>query len=77
MPPDLPAEVGFEPNRFRVDIHPGEGVWRVVILDPEGREVLEKTWSRQEEAELFASTARQHVRWLSEARFREYYRIDA
>lgn len=48
---------------------------RVAIVGPGGAEVLARTWPTQEEAATFASTVRQHLGWLSEERFREYYRL--
>lgn len=59
-------------NRYRVRVE-GAGGWRVLILDPEGRPVSERACADEAEARLFASTVSQHVRWLSEARFRRYY----
>jgi hypothetical protein len=55
--------------------------WSVAILDPQGREVAvracrDETEARtfsSTEARTFASTVRQHIAWLSEARFREIY----
>ena len=49
---------------------------RVAILDPQGAEALARTCADEEEAGLFASTVRQHIGWLSEPRFREYYRLE-
>jgi hypothetical protein len=46
-----------------------------VILDPSGREVSTRSCSDETEARTFASTVRQHAYWLSEAKFREYYRL--
>ena len=50
----------------------GKG-WSVAILDPEGREVAVRACRDETEARTFASTVRQHIAWLSEARFREIY----
>jgi len=47
----------------------------VVILDPSGREVSTRGCSDETEARTYASTVRQHVYCLSEAKFREYYRL--
>ncbi|HKX34547.1 MAG TPA: hypothetical protein VJP03_04360 [Actinomycetota bacterium] len=76
-------------NRFSVAIRDGEdgkGIgqgngqgagqgngWSVAILDPEGREVAVRACRDETEARTFASTVRQHIAWLSEARFREIY----
>jgi hypothetical protein len=74
-------------NRFSVEVRDGEdgqgigqGVghgieWSVAILDPEGREVAVRACRDEAEARTFASTVRQHIAWLSEARFREIYRF--
>lgn len=53
----------------------GESGWSVAIVDPEGREALVRACRDEAEARTFASTARQHIEWLSEERFREYYRL--
>jgi hypothetical protein len=45
----------------------------VAIVDPEGREVSSRSCRDEAEARTYASTVRQHVGWLSEPRFREYY----
>jgi hypothetical protein len=68
-------------NRFSVAIRDGEdgtGIgqgngWSVAILDPEGREVAVRACRDETEARTFASTVRQHIAWLSEARFRQIY----
>ena len=74
-------------NRFSVEVRDGEdgqgmgqgmgqGIgWSVAILDPEGREIALRACRDETEARTFASTVRQHVAWLSEARFREIYRL--
>jgi hypothetical protein len=78
-------------NRFSVEVRDGEddrgmgqgmsqgmsqGMrWSVAILDPEGREVAMRACRDETEARTFASTVRQHIAWLSEARFREIYRL--
>ena len=54
----------------------GQGIeWSVAILDPEGREIALRACRDETEARTFASTVRQHIAWLSEARFREIYRL--
>lgn len=50
-----------------------DGRFRVVIRDGAGHAVSERTCGSEEEALAFVSTVRQHIRWLSEAKFREYY----
>jgi hypothetical protein len=78
-------------NRFSVEVREGEdgqgigqGIgqgtgqgtgWSVAILDPEGREIALRACRDETEARTFASTVRQHIAWLSEARFREIYRL--
>jgi hypothetical protein len=67
-------------NRFSVEVRNGQGIgrgmeWSVSILDPEGREVAVRACRDETEALTFASTVRQHIAWLSEARFREIYRL--
>jgi hypothetical protein len=49
--------------------------WRVAIVDPEGREVSSRACRDDLEARTYASSVRQHVEWLSEPRFREYYQL--
>jgi hypothetical protein len=74
-------------NRFSVEVREGEdgqgigqGIgqgtgWSVAILDPEGREIALRACRDETEARTFASTILQHIAWLSEARFREIYRL--
>jgi hypothetical protein len=66
-------------NRFSVEVRDGEDGqridWSVAIFDPEGREVAVRACGGETEARTFASTVRQHIAWLSEARFREIYRL--
>jgi hypothetical protein len=75
-------------NRFSVQVRDGQGMgrgtsrgtsqgtrWSVAILDPEGREIALRACRDETEARTFASTVRQHIAWLSEARFREIYRL--
>jgi hypothetical protein len=64
-----------EANAYRVDVREGEGGWNVVILDPDGREVSARACRDESEAWTYASTVRQHAYWLSEQKFREYYRL--
>jgi hypothetical protein len=60
---------------FGVEVRGGEGTWRVAILDPHGEVVAERACRDGAEARTYASTVRQHIYWLSPAKFREYYRI--
>ena len=43
--------------------------------DPQGAAVFERSCGTEEEARTFASTVEQHIAWLSEEKFRRYYRI--
>jgi hypothetical protein len=69
-----PAEAAVA-NRYAVREAQGEQGWDVVILDPAGVEVLRRACRSESEARTFGSTVRQHVSWLSEEKFREYYRL--
>jgi hypothetical protein len=51
------------------------GGWRVVIADGAGRAVFERPGATEKEARAFASTVEQHLGWLSEEKFRRYYRL--
>jgi hypothetical protein len=69
-----PAEA-VEPNPYRVVVREDGGDWEVVILDPEGEPAWTRRYPDHAEAETLASTVRQHVYWLSPAKFREYYKL--
>jgi hypothetical protein len=67
-------------NRFSVEVRDGQRMgqgtrWSVAILDPEGRGIALRACRGETEARTYASTVRQHIAWLSEARFREIYRL--
>ena len=62
-------------NAYGVDVRRGEEGWSVAILDPAGRGVSERACRDEAEARTYASTVRQHVYWLSEEKFRLYYRL--
>jgi len=63
-------------NRYAVKVEDPNGAgWRVVIVDPAGSGVSERACTDEAEARTYASTVRQHAYWLSEAKFREYYRL--
>jgi hypothetical protein len=47
----------------------------VLILGPDGRELSRRACRDETEAWTYASTVRQHVYWLSDEKFREYYRL--
>ena len=65
------------PNRYGVAVRGGSKGWAVDIVDPAGRVVSSRACRDQAEAGRYASTVRQHARWLSEEKFREYYRLAA
>jgi hypothetical protein len=62
-------------ERFDVRIDRRGDGWRVGIVE-EGHVVSERACADLDEARLYASTVRQHADWLSEERFREYYRLE-
>ena len=62
---------------FEVRIEQAGGGWQVVIHDGKGAAVSERVCGDGVEAGTYASTVRQHISWLSEEKFREYYRIGA
>jgi hypothetical protein len=62
-------------NRYTVREAGTERGWEVSIVDPHGHVVSTRPCQTEAEARTFASTVRQHVYWLSEEKFREYYRL--
>lgn len=62
-------------NGYRVVVQGGDDGWIVQILDPAGAAVSERACRDETEARTYASTVRQHIYWLSESKFREYYRL--
>ena len=62
-------------NRYRVVLEEGTRGWRVTIQDPEGNAVSKRTCRDETEARTYASAVRQHLYWLSEPRFRNYYQL--
>ena len=72
--PDAPR-VAQDQNGYAARVDRVKEGWRVVILDPAGAVASERPCADQDEAELFASTVRQHIGWLSQERFRAYYRL--
>jgi hypothetical protein len=64
------------PNRYTVELRQDEQGWTVAIASPEGSEVATRACRDEEEARTYASTVRQHIEWLSESKFREYYRLE-
>jgi hypothetical protein len=53
-----------------------DGRWSVVIVDGAGSDVSSRACRDETEAWTYASTVRQHAYWLSDEKFREYYRLD-
>jgi hypothetical protein len=47
----------------------------VTIVDPSGASVSTRACGDEVEARTYASTVRQHIEWLSETKFREYYAL--
>ena len=62
-------------NPYAVREAEGAQGWDVIILDASGAEVWRRACRSESEARTFGSTVRQHVYWLSEEKFREYYRL--
>jgi hypothetical protein len=62
-------------NGYAVDVRRHDGGWVVAIISPAGSEVASRACGSESEALTYASTVRQHIYWLSEAKFREYYRL--
>ena len=60
---------------YDVEVRRPEGAWEVAIVDERGDVVSRRGCASEEEARTYASTVRQHLRWLSPERFRAYYRI--
>ena len=63
-------------NGYRVVMEDSEEGWHVVIEDPNGMAVSYRACRDALEARTYASTVRQHIYWLSEPKFREYYQLD-
>ena len=62
-------------NRYGVRIVRDPGGWVATIVEADGTVALLRACAGEEEARMFASTVEQHIRWLSEGRFRQYYRL--
>lgn len=61
---------------WTADALPGsDGTWTARILDRDGVARFERRFGSSEEAATFVSTVQQHAHWLSDTRFREYYRV--
>ncbi len=61
---------------FRVDVERGDHGWEVRIVSADGSVASVRPCAGETEARTFASTVIQHLGWLSERKFREYYRLD-
>ena len=63
-------------NRYGVHVEDVEGDGsRVVIVDTAGSAAGDRACKDEAEARTYASTVRQHIYWLSEEKFRQYYRL--
>jgi hypothetical protein len=62
-------------NRFEARIVDDDAGWRGEILDADGKVLTVRACRDGAEARSFASTVRQHIYWLSEEKFRDYYRM--
>jgi hypothetical protein len=62
-------------NGYEVLVDGHGDSWRVVIRDPGGADVSHRSCRDAGEARTYASTVRQHIYWLSEPKFRMYYRL--
>jgi hypothetical protein len=69
------VDAAAEPNGFTVRTTREDEGWRVSIVDASGTEVASRACRDEVEARTFASTVRQHIEWLSEPKFREYYAL--
>jgi hypothetical protein len=62
-------------NGYNVEVDEDGGGWRVRIVGPSGVPVAERVCRDEPEARTYASTVNQHIYWLSEQKFRRYYRL--
>ncbi len=65
-----------EENGYAVVVEDSAEGWHVVIQDRDGTAVSYRACRDALEARIYASTVRQHIYWLSEPKFREYYQLD-
>lgn len=63
-------------NRYAVNVRRDEQGWSVAIVAAGGSEIAVRACHDEHEARTYASTVRQHIEWLSEPKFREYYRLE-
>ena len=61
---------------YAVEVERGQHGWEVRILDVQGVAVSIRPCASETEARTYASTVIQHLGWLSEEKFRAYYRLD-
>jgi len=75
-----PMEAPAARDRYDVRLRWGDDGWAVEVVESVGPGVDVVVFARacagEAEARTFASTVHQHLHWLSEAKFREYYRLD-
>jgi hypothetical protein len=62
-------------NGYRVEAAEQGASWTVAIVNPAGERVFERVCGDEDEARALGSTVSQHLGWLSEERFRRYYRL--
>jgi hypothetical protein len=62
-------------NGYTVHAAETTGGWEVRIADSIGTVAWTRHCADETEARTFASTVQQHVYWLSEEKFRQYYRL--
>ena len=64
-----------ERNDYAVRVEESSRCWEVQIVTPRGDVAFSRPCSSEMEARTFASTVQQHIYWLSEAKFEDYYRL--
>lgn len=69
------ASSSAPPNGFTLEVRRGEDGWSVAIVGPTDVDTSVRACGDEVEARTYASTVRQHAYWLSEERFRQYYRL--
>lgn len=66
---------GEPPNEYSVKMSQSDLGWEVLISEPGGAVIWTRACADETEARTLASTVRQHIYWLSPAKFREYYKL--
>ena len=74
-PPSLVGTEGAAAG-YRVEMERADRGWEVRIVDANGHPVSIRPCASETEARTFASTVIQHLGWLSNEKFREYYRLE-